>query len=383
MKINLQTLFLVLISLVAGCGFANPNEQQPINDSIILVGTQNYIWNDQGRKDPYYGETRKINVRVWYPADETPTGNKPTSYLIFSEKLYKKLNGWSASDFEAEKKIRTGSFTDAPILKSLKKAPLLIFSPSLGGNLSYYTYYAEFFAQKGFVVMGINHLYESEVVIDNKDNIFSANHHFHDSLKSLKIPEEITADGYREALGARQKILAKDIVFALDQLLADPGFGSKIDIDKIGVFGHSAGGAAAVYSSILDKRIKAVVNLDGTPPSIALKNGISVPFLFIEDLTDYHNHQGYATMHKRRSDFCTLNRAESWRILIKGFNHNSFLDINYYFAKDTKTAKAEQEKLNMILNYMDAFYCNYLVGENRQGLEPVISDKLEIIRFKK
>jgi len=63
--------------------------------------------------------------------------------------------------------------------------------------------------------MGINHLYESQVIVaDGK--IYIANHSFQDSLQSLKVPEEISAEQYRESMGARQKILAQDIQFSLN-----------------------------------------------------------------------------------------------------------------------------------------------------------------------
>ena len=72
-----------------------------------------------------------------------------------------------------------------------------------------YTYYAEKLAKCGFVVVGINHLYESEYVIDNNMNIIPANLAFHDSLKTLDIPKQITAEKYREVKGIRQKVLGE------------------------------------------------------------------------------------------------------------------------------------------------------------------------------
>ena len=111
-------------------------------------------------------------------------------------------------------------------------------------------------------------------------------------------------------------------------------FEGRLDLEKIGAFGHSIGGAASIYTSLLDKRIKAVLDIDGTPPTAALESGMTVPFMFIEDLTDYENHEGYKKMHQRRAEFCEINSSESFRILIGGTNHNSFLDINYHSASD-------------------------------------------------
>jgi dienelactone hydrolase len=69
-----------------------------------------------------------------------------------------------------------------------------------------------------------------------------------------------------------------DITFVLDQLheLANPrhlstssepalprGLGRALDLDRIGIYGHSAGGATAAESLHNDHRLKAAANLEG------------------------------------------------------------------------------------------------------------------------
>lgn len=380
MKGKYQLIVILTTIAISSCGPRTGHKQKIAVDTPFFIGSQQYSWEDIDRVDEYYEETRKVNVQVWYPTDKVSSSGPRTPYLLFEEKLYNRLEGWSEEDYQSVKEINTASLIGIPIKDKLSKAPLLIFSPSLGGNLSYYTYYAEHFAKKGYIVMGINHLYESEVIVAD-DKVYPANHSFQDSLQSLKIPEDISAEQYRESMGARQKILAEDIQFSLNQLLSSKRFGSTIDTSRIGIFGHSVGGAGAIYCSILDKRIKAVINLDGTPPSIALNNGMDIPYLFIEDLTDYKNHEGYAIQYKRRSDFCELNRADSWRILIKGFHHNSFLDVNYYLAEDAATAQSEKANLDKIISYMDDFLNHYLLGNDELHIVPIKSEDVEIIRF--
>ncbi|MCB0706498.1 MAG: hypothetical protein KDC34_14375 [Saprospiraceae bacterium] len=374
--------FIIILIIISSCGLIIGNKQKIAVDATFFIGSKQYIWEDPDRLDEYYGGTRKVNVQVWHPANKTTSSSLRTPYLLFGEKLYNQLEGWSEKDYKSVQEAKTASLIGIPIKDNLMKAPLLIFSPSLGGNLSYYTYYAEYFAKQGYIVMGINHLYESEAIVAD-DRVYPANHSFQDSLKLLKIPEDISAEQYRESMGARQKILAQDIQFSLNQLLANKSIGSAIDTSRIGIFGHSVGGAGAVYCSILDKRIKVVINLDGTPPSVALNNGIDIPYLFIEDLTDYKNHEGYGIQYKRRSDFCELNRADSWRVLIKGFNHNSFLDVNYYLAENSSNAQSEKANLDKVISYMDDFLNHYLLGNNELTLVPIESENLEIIRFDK
>lgn len=364
-------------------GSCNSGSQKQ-TDSIPLkktTGLKNYNWTDVSRTDPHYGGQRIVNAQVWYPSETKKSDSTRAPYYIHIKKAYPALENWTTSDVDAVNSVVTASTMDGPLFDSNKKYPLLIFSPSLGGNLSMYTYYAERLAAKGYVVMGINHLYESEYVLDQQEKVIAANLSFHDSLKTLQIPEEITAERYREVKGKREKILGSDLIFALNQLLNEPFFKNHINEAQIGMYGHSIGGAAVVYASMLDDRIGAVINFDGTPPSVALAKGIDAPFLFIEDLTDYNNHIGYGKLHKRRNDFCTLNRSDSWRVLIDGFNHNSFLDINYYLAEDETNRLQEERNLNLTLKYMDTFLNTYLLHSSEDSLKPQLTDSLQIFEF--
>ena len=57
-----------------------------------------------------------------------------------------------------------------------------------------------------------------------------------------------------------------------------------VDINKIGIFGHSFGGGTSLAASILDDRIKTCISLDGwyTPVHPDIYNiGLSKPFLHL------------------------------------------------------------------------------------------------------
>ena len=365
------TLFLLLIVFL-GCQSKKIEENQ--NSKI---GTKSFKWEDSERVDSYYGGNRLINVQIWYPTnfDEQVKQYTYSKYYYEIDNVYKKLENWTDEDYQIVSKIPTESFINCPISEKQPKYPVLLLSPSLGGNISMYTYYAEQLAKSGFVVVGINHLYESEYVIDNNMNVMPVNVAFHDSLKTLNIPKQITAERYREVKGIRQKVLGEDLVFCMNKLeeINTNEFGGRLDLQKIGAFGHSIGGTASIYASLLDKRIKAVLDIDGTPPTVALENGIAVPFMFIEDLTDYENHEGYKKMHRRRAAFCEINSSESFRILIDGTNHNSFLDINYHTAQDENERKKALGILQQTTNYMLQFF-NHFLKQDEMSLRGVKTD---------
>jgi len=305
-------------------------------------------------------------------------------YIPNISTIWQQLDNWNEKDYVTVSEIKTKSHLNYPISKEEKNYPILIFSPSLGGNTSYYNYYAEKLAQWGFIVVGVNHLYESEYVIGADKSVYPHNSTFHDSIENLKIPEQITSDQFRELKSERMKVLGDDIIFCLNQLeLINPSnFENRINLNKVGGWGHSIGGAAVTYASILDNRILAVLNMDGTPPSVALNNGIDIPFMFLEDFTDYENHSGYKMQYDRRSDFCAKGNAIAYRILIEGINHNSFLDVDYYTAKDKNEQNDYEKRLSLFLEYMIIFY------EHTLNREPIYlkdskTDSLEIIVFAK
>ncbi len=370
---------LLITFFLTSCS-SSPKRGEKIKELTYPLGVKQYVWEDAARPDAYYGGNRLINTQVWYPGAKKSREESPAPYYFRIEEAYEKLDNWTEEDYQLVRAVPTISSFHKKMDGASAQFPLIIFSPSLGGNLSQYTYYAEHLAQQGYIVMGVNHLYESEYVLDLKGNTRPVNITFHDSLKTLKIPEQITADQYRAVKGLRQKVLGEDLIFALDQILREPFFKDRIDVSRVGALGHSIGGAAAVYASMLDDRIKAVVNIDGTPPSVALEKGISAPFLFIEDLTDYENHPGYAKLHTRRNDFCEKNISDSWRVLLAGTSHNSFLDINYFLANDDKGKLQAQKVLDQTFGYMESFFSAYLNARSLD-LTSVKTDSVEIFRF--
>lgn len=345
------------------------------------VGSRYFQWEDTQRPDPYYGGNRLINVQVWYPIDQSLQTSKfkKAPYYYQIEQAYKKLNNWSVSDVKWAQKISTKTFIQVPILKG--SYPLIIFSPSLGGNLNQYTYYAERLAKAGYIVAGVNHLYESEYVINAQNKLFTSNHRFHDSLKTLKIPEQITADKYREVKGLRQEVLGQDLIFCLNQL-KNTQLAQYINFNKIGVWGHSLGGAASISASFKDARFSAVLDVDGTPPSIALRKGIKVPFMFIEDLIDYRNHVGYKKVYQRRRNFCKKTSADAYRVMLANTNHNSFLDINYHTARSNSQRQKSLWVLQTTLKYMQGFFDRYLKAKKFE-LKAQQTKDIEIFTFQK
>ena len=380
----LQTFCLafVLVLLLPSCvdKHLQKNSYDPHAEK---VGSRYFTWTDRDRADEIYekGEYRDVLAQLWYPISEnTPDGFEAAPYMPFLEEAKTHLSSWNEEDFLSVNDIQTLGLLNAPILKANKKYPLIVLAPALGAHSSYYTTYAERFAQNGYVVLGINFKYESEYVLGEDKKVTVSKLHFHDSLKTLKIPEQITTEGYREAKAVRLRFISQDLLFAIDQLAKDEELKAQIDFENIGVMGHSIGGFAAVYTARADKRIKACINLDGTPPPEALEEGMDQPLLFVEDLTDYRNHKGYKMLFNRREGLCEKVKSESYRVLIGNTNHAGFYSSNLRFAESEEEKAKAAYPLNITYSYSLKFFDKFLQGKDEK-IEAMISDSLEVFVY--
>ncbi|HLW75845.1 MAG TPA: hypothetical protein VKS01_02650, partial [Bryobacteraceae bacterium] len=78
-----------------------------------------------------------------------------------------------------------------------------------------------------------------------------------------------------------------DIGFVLDRLgRLQPGddagkFAGRIDLARVGVFGHSLGGATAAEFCSRDSRCRAGIDIDGALVGDVVERGIDKPFMFL------------------------------------------------------------------------------------------------------
>src|SRR5258708_16709476 len=78
-----------------------------------------------------------------------------------------------------------------------------------------------------------------------------------------------------------------DIAFVLDRLellnTSDSSgkFTGRLDLTRVGVFGHSFGGATAAQFCHDDSRCKAGIDVDGQPFGSVIQAGLHQPFMFL------------------------------------------------------------------------------------------------------
>ena len=191
--------------------------------------------------------------------------------------------------------------------------PLVIFSH---GAFGYYqsnsSTYMEL-ASNGYVVISLDHPYHSFFTEDTEGNLITVNPDFLQEVMLVN-EENVTEDETKEEI---QKIL------------------SMTDTDKIGLMGHSMGGAASVSVGRYRQGIDAVIDLDGTMlgERISCQDGkceyikepYPVPVLAVDN--EEHNQEGI-TMKDEYVNYVVLkNAVDSTHTYFAGSGHMNFTDL--------------------------------------------------------
>jgi dienelactone hydrolase len=179
----------------------------------------------------------------------------------------------------------------APALQAAAPTPLVVFSHGIGGSREGYTYIGRYLAANGIAVLHLQHA-------GSDNSIWFGN--------PLGMVSRLQAAAKETEAIDR----AKDVSFALDQVLSDSQFGPKLDASRIAAAGHSYGANTTLLVSgarvqrdgrtldYTDKRIKASVIISAPPfygegDSKSILGGIAIPTLHITATGDEIKIPGY------------------------------------------------------------------------------------------
>ncbi|MFF0270985.1 alpha/beta hydrolase family protein [Kribbella sp. NPDC004536] len=214
------------------------------------VGTTTRALTDTGRTDPWNGApNRELALTVYYPAAVTTGYQRAPQLAPAAAEVFKGLDAGllhpelpkSGVDWAA---TLTHSYVDAPALPG--RRPTLVYSPGGADPRTIGTSLAEDLASHGYVVITVDHPGEASEVV------------FPDGrLRVIEISPDVQTDPVQSQLMMDTRFA--DLRFVLDQL---PSLHSAVDTRRVGVYGHSAGGATAAVS-LQHRLVRASVNLEG------------------------------------------------------------------------------------------------------------------------
>ncbi|MBW4605631.1 MAG: hypothetical protein KME29_40300 [Calothrix sp. FI2-JRJ7] len=364
----------------------------PTPNGAYKVGTTAYYLVDSSRKETYSSEIydlqtqklttnplptnrRELMVYVWYPA--VSKSSAKTAPYVDEGFALATAEGFGANFGVSPDKftqlvtqiIQTNAIPKAPIANATKRYPVVIFSPGFGSTPKFYSTQFEQLASHGYVVVAINPTYEAPILFPNGRIITQSSIFNFSSASKAEIDST-----FNQAVSIR----SKDVSFVLNELnrinVKDSQgiFTGRLDLNRVGIFGHSLGGDTAIEAMWRERRLKAGINMDGGSYGelLSSKNNKSLnrPFLVM-------SHDG---ADKALQLFYQRQKTNAYTLTLKGSKHNTFIDLGLilpaFKAHSITQTKSQIEQVigsiepqraaNIISVYTLAFFNQYLQGKN-------------------
>jgi predicted dienelactone hydrolase len=272
---------------------------------------------------------RELVVWAWYPAKHI-SGAEAASYLPSKwAQLNDQQHGFIGQQLiQSNESIRTHSLDSAPPSSAMARYPVLIFEPGLGNIPTQYTTLLEDLASHGYIIFAITPTYSSDVVVFPDGRVAQAT-----PAGSLDNVANLQVAGNQLVT-----VWAQDVIFVmnqLDRLNATPGnmWSQRLDLTRLGVFGHSFGGATAAQVCQMDSRCKAGLDMDGDFFGNVVQTGLEKPFMVIQSdkgsCSDSNCHSFQQEIH---AILRTVPQGESYSISITGTKHFNFSDYAVLFS---------------------------------------------------
>jgi predicted dienelactone hydrolase len=166
-------------------------------------------------------------------------------------------------------------------------------------------------------------------------------------------------------LVASVRTWAEDNQFLMDQMASmnqpEGIFAGQMDLERMGILGHSMGGAAAGQTCFLDARCKAGVNIDGFQYGDVLNGNLTQPFMFLYSASTQ-------VLNKNINDvFYDQVQNDAYSLVINGATHEDFSDLPLYFRMEILDAPVENRDPMRFLEienaYILAFFDQYLYDQ--------------------
>ena len=270
-------IFSILLPLLV------PIIKMPKLTGKYSIGSTIHHWTDQERKEWFTddpNDVRQIMVQLWYPAQKTKKAEM-TPYLDkidLRSQTMAKAGKFPPQLIKHLELTKTNSHLNLKAEPEAAPLPIIIISHGITGMRHIHTSLAEKLSNNGYLVIALDHSYDANLTIFPDGSV-------------ADYRSDIT--GFPDSVSIRKKQLqtrAADVQFVINQLIKIQSGKIKhqlngyLDLNRIGVAGHSYGGGTSIMVSYLDPRVKATLVLDSwmNPlPQKIIENGIQQPLIYI------------------------------------------------------------------------------------------------------
>jgi predicted dienelactone hydrolase len=323
-------LSLGLLALASALPILLPVPAIPTPGGPFQVGTRIYELTDESRPELYSGgdEARRFQIQAWYPADAATTDERAQWMAradIYAPAISRDILQLPPFFLDHLALASVPAYKDAGVATSNEGFPVILFSHGWNGFNAQNTGQALELASHGYVVVGVQHTYGAVITVFEDGTVAKNNP---DAL-----PEGLPTDEYEIAAQKLANQWAGDLGYTLDSLAninskVGSLLGGKIDLSRVGVYGHSTGGGAAIQFCGTDTRCKALLGMDPFMRPVGydvLSNGIAQPSFFMfsqvwADDIDSRNNELFKPFY--------INSTHTYgAVYIEGTAHYDFSDL--------------------------------------------------------
>ncbi|MCY4399065.1 MAG: hypothetical protein OXE96_06990 [Gemmatimonadetes bacterium] len=360
-----------------------PERPFPAPTGPHAIGMTEYLWTDESRPEPFTRDAddrRSVAVRVWYPTDDP--GEPGAMYITDMAEF------GDGQDFVPVTHVRTNALLDAAPAPG--PFPVLVYHH--GGSWTRFTstFTTEELASHGYVVVSVGHNgFNKTQLLPGGASVVP------DTLTFPEPSGDLLADaldGWAFLDEHHFTAWVADAVFVLDQLeaLSNTGrFAGRLDLDRIGMYGWSFGGATSIELAVIDDRVKAAIDHDGQLFGSAASAGTDKPFMLMHNTevpelppsddpeVSAANARAFeqlmATVDSTSAAMRTASTGDWYDVRISGANHGSFSDLVLFLPGSSPGI--EPARGHEIINALTvAFFDRYLKGAEA----PLLDDPGEV-----
>lgn len=326
---GIANLLLYTVALLPAILF--PQYKEPKVTGDYQVAIQEYTWVDESRTETYSdtGENRAVTVKFWYPE-------------------------------------KTGTY------------PLVVFSHGATGVIDSNFSTCKELASNGYVVASIAHTYHAFFVKDVNGKVTTVDMDFFNQVMTINdsdTPEH--EEAAYEMSRQWMEVRTGDENFVLDTILTkannkEAGPFCRINPDKIGLFGHSLGGATSAMVGRERTDIDAVIILEGTMLGdyVGYENGdyvlqqepYPIPLLDVNSRAAYEQACGYKD-REYVNFYVGKNTKDFKEVVFNDAGHLNFTDLplvspvlaNMMGTGDVNARTCIENVNEMVLNYFNYY----------------------------
>ncbi len=298
---------------------------------------------------------RRLMVSVWYPAAQGGTPAPLTHHPDEVMTALGNLAGLPAPLFQHLRYVTLAASEGAPALAESTPFPVLVFSHGMVGLRLQNSSTLQELASWGYVVVALDHTDAAAVTVfpDGEARFYN--------LERFGIPSDVEPD---KALVDERVFPAwvADQRFVYDTLetwaVHDPLLAGKLDLTRIGSFGHSFGGATALEVCRVDARCRAAVNMDGGLYGESVTQPAVRPLLLMSSADSSR----YTDTVEKWTHLIANATASAYWLELPGSSHLSFTFSQLLSPLLAPRGFEPRAGLRVVDKYLRAFFDTHLRG---------------------